>query len=98
MNIVNLIYFQYVHLNQIHDPYQNIVSPVEEKPGIVYKIKYTGWFGQFIPMLEKQEEHWKVDRKKEHALDTGHNIGCDDAHIIDFETHFWGLFHNTCYL
>ena len=25
----------------------------------------------------------------EHAIDTGHKIGWDDAHIIDFETYFW---------
>ena len=25
----------------------------------------------------------------EHAIDTGHKIGWDFAHIIDFETNFW---------
>ena len=73
-----------------------------DKTGIMYKIPcndcedtYIGETGRSLK--DRLKEHKRAFRLNyptqsavaEHAIDTGHNIGWENAHIIDSESHFW---------
>ena len=54
-----------------------------------YVLLYLGWCAE-----GKHHDFFRLNNPSlsavaEHAIDTGHKIGWDDAHIIDFETYFW---------
>ena len=80
----------------------NPTTGTEDRTDIIYNIScaecdssYIGETGRSLK--DRLKEHKRAFRLNnpslsavaEHAIDTGHKIGWDDAHIIDFETYFW---------
>ena len=77
-------------------------SALENRTDIIYKISCTKCDMSYIgetgrSLKDRLTEHKRAFRLNnpglsavaEHAIDTGHKIRWDDAHIIDVETYFW---------
>ena len=77
-------------------------SALEDRTGIIYKISCTECDSSYIgetgrSLKDRLKEHKRAFRLNnpnlsavaEHAINTGHKIGWDEASIIDLETYFW---------